>query len=476
MTRTRILLALWLAAFLHPAHAQIGECTVHAGAGTGKALVTVPANGNSIEACAKAIPKPGQYTLKVKATKPAEPPIVTPPAVTWVLVGPEKNAYTLPGRYRVRFGDGSKAWVVRVIEGAFVCNTNTFGDPSPGAQKRCERESVTTTDALSGTEAPPVDPGASQPPPVVTPPPAVVGGVPKREDFDGYPTSGPIVARAGQVIEKLRISSASGPCVRVSVPNVTIRDVLIGPCGSDVEGKGIDAQAGTSNITMQRIYFEDVSTGVTAHQATHPLLLTHSYIAKIRGPMPKGQLIQFDKVQGSATSRVLCNVADSKGQPSKWRKSEDWVNVYATSNVEVAYNRFRGGSDTSTSGTAILFGDSDGGVNLWAHHNTIVDVSNVGIGIAGGDGGRADANRIYMDGPTSGNYTNVGIYASRQGTRSCANARITNNRIWVRKNGGGANPRWIDLASCPGSTESGNTLQDASLTAAIFDEVPAECR
>lgn len=488
MTRFRIVAGILLALALHPCHAQTYTGTaatapveLRAGLGTGKVLSTHPDTAACVAAAESAASKAATAKDSTATCRPAggnvaikytPKPVPDPkPDVVWVQCALERQAggCQFTGEREVRFGTSptiAGQYASKTVTGPVACMNVVFGDPVVGVEKKCW-----TTGTLT-IPTPTPDP---TPAPTPTPTP-VAGGVPTRESFDGFPVVGQITATPGQVIERVRVTSTSGPCIRVSVPNVTIRDALIGPCGTDVEGKGIDAQSGTTNLTMQRLYFEDVSTGVTAHQATHPLLLTHSYIAKIRGPMPKGQLIQFDKVQGSATSRVLCNVADSKGQPSKWRKSEDWVNVYATSNVEVAYNRFRGGSDTSTSGTAILFGDSDGGTNLWAHHNTIVDVSNVGIGIAGGDGGRADANRIYMDGPTSGNYTNVGIYASRQGTRSCANARITNNRIWVRKNNGDPNSMWIELATCPGSTESGNTRSDASLTAAIFDEVPAQCQ
>lgn len=481
---TRILLAIWLAAFLHPSQAQIGDCTVHAGAGTGKALATVPANGNSIEACAKAIPKPGQYTLKVKATKPAEPPVVTPPAVAWVLIGPEKNAYTLPGRYKVRFGDGSKAWVVRVIEGAFVCNTNTFGDPSPGAQKRCEREGVTTTDALSGTEAPPVpvDPGASEPtvPPVVVPPTA--GGVPKREDFASFPLVGQITATAGQVIERVRIYVASGPCVIVDAANVTIRDVHFTGCGAGEPGKGIDARGGARNLLVQRSYFEDISTALYANGSQHPIVFEKNYVTKIRGPMPRGQMVQLNGVRGGSGTRVTCNVGDVQGQPNTFRNVEDWLNFYSTGGVEVAYNRLRGGgyqgyNGNNPSGTAVLFGDAAGGTDAWVHDNRFVGMTNVGIGVAGGVGARIERNWIHMDARLSGNYTNVGIYVAKYSSGACSGHSVTNNRVFVRKADGSLNPFFFDTGSCGAVGQSGNVWNDTTLDPeAMFNTVPAECQ
>ena len=46
--------------------------------------------------------------------------------------------------------------------------------------------------------------------------------------------SGKVVARSGDVIQGLRISNPSGPCVVAqNVTNVTIVNNEIGPCGSD---------------------------------------------------------------------------------------------------------------------------------------------------------------------------------------------------------------------------------------------------
>lgn len=496
-----IILALLLAASLHPAHAQVGQCTVHAGAGTGKALATVPAAGTSIEACVAAIPKPGDYTLKVKATKLAAPvvtpPVVTPPAVNWVLVGPEKAAYTLPGRYKVRFGTGTGVWSVRVIDGSFSCGTTLFGDPAPGAAKRCERESATTTDPVTApsVEPPVVTPPVIVPPvdPVPTVPPITspgVGGVPSKDKFADFPAVGQITATAGQVIERVRISTTSGPCIIVAVPNVTVRDVLIGPCGPGEPGKGLDVRSGASNLTVQGAYFEDISTALYANGAAHPIIFDRNYVTKIRGPMPRGQMVQLNNVKGGAgKSRVTCNVGDVQGLPNTYRNVEDWLNFYSTGGVEVAYNRLRGGgyqgyNGNPPSGTAVLFGDAAGGTDAWVHDNRFVGMTNVGIGVAGGVGARIERNQIHMVAAESGNYTNVGIYVAKYSSGACSGHSVTDNRVRVVKADGSLNPRFFASASdtsyCGtvnvGSPDS-NVWNDTTLDpAAMFNTVPAECQ
>lgn len=456
----------------------VGKTALRAGAGTGKDLSV----HETVEACAKAPTVAGSYVCVTTVTVPTP---TKPPEVAWVECSIERAAAgcQFTGTRAVRFGTSptiAGRYFEKTVSGPTPCTNVVFGDPVVGVEKKCWTTGMLNT--APAVETPPATTTPTPTPPTTTPPASAAGGVPKREDFAGFPVVGQITATPGQVIERVRITTTSGPCVIVAVPNVTIRDALIGPCGAGESGKGIDGRSGLASLTVLRTWIEDVSTAVYIHGGRHPIIFDRSVCTKIRGPYPRGQCVQFNGVTGTDTSKITCNVSDVWGLPDAFRMVEDHFNFYSTSNVEMAHNRIRGGGYKGTaagknpSGTAILFGDAQGGTNLWAHHNDIINVTNVGIGIAGGDGVRAESNRVFMDGPTSGNYTNVGIYASKQGTTYCRNARLNDNQIYVRKNDGSANPRWIDLATCPGTTESGNKLQDTSLSAAIFDEVPAPCR
>lgn len=487
MTRTRILLALWLAAFLHPAQAQtttvsgeVIDTTPDCYRGTAIFLPDAASQQACVDAAAAdALSRKASAnysartnsTFTVTYTPPAPPPDVR----TWVRLGPEKTSggviqsYTLAAPAQVRFGAGDK-WALKAMPaGRFSCSTSTFGDPSPGVVKVCDREET------GPVVVPPVEP------PVVVPP--SIGGVPKREDFDGYPTSGPIVARAGQVIEKLRISSPSGPCLIVAVPNVTVRDVLIGPCGPGEPGKGLDVRAGASNVTVERSYIEDISTALYANGAAHPIIFDRNYVTKVRGPMPRGQMVQLNNVKGgTGKSRVTCNVGDVQGQPNIWRNVEDWLNFYSTGGVEVAYNRLRGGgyqgyNGNPPSGTAVLFGDAAGGTDAWVHDNRFVGMTNVGIGVAGGVGARIERNWIHMDARLSENYTNVGIYVAKYSSGACSGHSVTENRVFVRKADGSLNPYFFDTGSCGAVAQQGNVWNDTTLDpVAMFSTVPAECQ
>lgn len=417
-------------------------------------------------------------TWSVTYTPPPPPPDVR----TWVRVGPEKTSggviqsYTLTAPARVRFGVGQK-WVEKAMPaGRFPCSTSTFGDPAPGSVKVCDREEVVPTTPVPTDPTPtPTDP---------TPQPGV-GGVPKPSDSASYPASGPIVARAGQVIEKLRISSPTGNCILVppGVTGVIVRDVEIGPCGSGTnqDANGVKVAPGAGDVAVLRSYIHDVSSCMYAEPtARHPLVFDRNYCTEIRGPdsrseASRGQMVQINGVTGPAKgSRITCNVSDQTG-PN--HAVEDHINLFnsggtADDPIEVAYNRLRGGHQRSNSGSGIMTGDGSLGGHLSIHDNVIVNVRNVGIGVAGGVDVRVFNNRIFMAMPASG-FTNQGMYVWSQGGGTCSGHSFKNNRVYVEGIGGEG---FWNGGNCGAYEFIGNVFRDRTLTASMFDEVPAQCQ
>lgn len=484
-----VFLCLTAQAQTYKSAASEPQFVLKAGQGTGKALTTPGSWGACVSAAEAAAlkaatKKDSVFTCDVvHGNVPIKfTPITDPkPDVTWVQCALERQVggCRFDGSREVRFGTSptiAGQYAAKTVTGPVECTNAVFGDPVVGVEKKCW-----TTGTL--TAPPVVTPPPVTPPP--TTPPSSVGGVPLRESFSGYPVVGQITATAGQVIERVRITTTSGPCVIVAAPNVTIRDALIGPCGPGEAGKGIDGRSGLSSLVVQRTYFEDVSSALYVNGGQHPITFDRNVCTKIRGPMPRGQCVQFNNVKGSASSKITCNVADVQGQPNAFRNVEDWFNFYSTGQVEVAYNRIRGGgyqgyNGNNPSGTAILFGDAQGGTGLWAHDNVIVNVTNVGIGVAGSVGARVENNRIYMNGPASGNYTNIGIYVATYSQGACSGHRVAGNRAWVRRNDGTPNHYWTS-GSC-GSVDTGgsanpNVWDDASLDpVAMFNTVPTQCQ
>lgn len=480
MTRTRILLAIWLAAFLHPGHAQ--TTTV-----SGEVIDTTPdcyrgtaiflPDAASYQACVDAAAADAlsrkasaNYSARTNSafTVTYTPPPPPPDVRTWVRIGPEKASYTLAAPALVRFGVGT-TWVEKALPaGRFLCGTNTFGDPSPGAAKVCDREEV-------GPVIPPVDPPVE--PPVVVPPTS--GGVPARGEFAAYPSIGPVTLQSNSVLRHVRVSGP-GNCVSIApgATNVLIEEVEIGPCGDTSDNSlGVRIGTGARDITIRRTDTHHVSGCLYSDAGVNPVVYDRNRCTSIRGPndrrqASRGQMVQLNGVRGGAKgSKITCNVSDQTGAD---HAVEDHINLYNSAGLpndrtEVAYNRLRGGHPTSNSGSGIMTGDGSLGGHIWAHHNTIVNVRNVGIGVAGGVDVLVENNRIFMRMPDA-QYVNQGMYVWSQGGGTCSGHAVKNNRVNTSSgsfwNGGNCGP--VELA--------GNVFGDASLTAAIFDEVPAQCR
>jgi hypothetical protein len=315
------------------------------------------------------------------------------------------------------------------------------------------------------------------------------GAMPTPATIKGKPVSGQIVAKEGQVIENLHVTTTRGSCIVIKgVSHVTIRDSEIGPCGSpgDPSTQGVEIER-ASHITIERNVIHDVSSGVYAVSSRHPIIMDRNYVYNVRGPRPRGQMIQMNRVTGGESgSKVTCNVSDAMPgmrygvlHGNTTDGVEDHISMYRSPGLEadrteIAYNRLRGGHKFSKSGSGFNIGDLGGG-NVSAHHNIVVNVANVGAGISGGHNISIENNRIYQD-RSDGIYVNLGLMVWAQAGATCTGGHtIRNNRVWTLNSRGEQNSFW-NAGNCGDVTISGNVLADQSLTPAIFDEVPAACQ
>ncbi len=162
-----------------------------------------------------------------------------------------------------------------------------------------------------------------------------------------------------------------------------------------------------------------------------------------RGPVPRGQHVQFDKVTG-AGNRISCNVgrnAAGKGEP------EDAINLYQSRGnpgapILVSDNLIVGGGPSELGG-GIMLGD-DGGAHQLAQRNVLVDPGQYGIAVASGTDMAVRGNQVYG---RKQPFTNVGIYAWNQYPRSCSDVTISDNKVMWWSKAGRSNPFW-DGGNC----------------------------
>ncbi len=112
-------------------------------------------------------------TRAASSTSPPPPPPPPPsdptPPTSWTFCANEYQRCSYSGTRDVRYGADGTFTAPRTLTGGFMCTNGVFGDPLPGATKRCE------TRAASSTSPSPTSPPPPQPPSDTTPPSAPSG-------------------------------------------------------------------------------------------------------------------------------------------------------------------------------------------------------------------------------------------------------------------------------------------------------------
>lgn len=334
--------------------------------------------------------------------------------------------------------------------------------------------------------------------------------------FSGNTSSGPIVATTGQVIEGKKISNPTGACITVpdGVHGVVIRNNDIGPCGETTSSATLSDWANDVGVLIAGYdvliggnTIHDVRAGVYAQGAEHPIVVDRNLVWGIRGPEPRGEMVQLNTVvatgaapytaTGGAQTKITNNVSDKTlSVDTGYRNPEtkanllnritgyvDHVNLYGSSGtsttpIRVACNKFRGGDDVSGSG--MIVGDNGGGWVI-AEDNIMVMTTNVGgVGCAGCTDTIVRRNVVYAPGADSASNTSGAFYSKTDdGAFASARVQFLNNRAWVRSwlygGTGELSAAWYEDGTTTGLTLTGNNFQDATLTAAIWDTTPAAC-
>jgi hypothetical protein len=253
-----------------------------------------------------------------------------------------------------------------------------------------------------------------------------------------------------------KVSSSEGPCLTFNgLRDAIIENVVIGPCA----GNGIElfdshnvtlrsiaisgtAQSGIYIFESSSISVEEssISGGVSGVYAVSSsgVRVSCNTIENPRGPVPRGQLVQFDKVTGKG-NEISCNVgrnAPGQGEP------EDAISLYQSqgtpqSPILVSNNLVVGGGP-SESGGGIMLGDN-GGSNQVAEGNDLVDPGQYGVAVASGERMTIRNNRVYARAQA---FTNVGISVWNQYPHACRDIAVEGNAVKWQSKTGRANPYW----------------------------------
>lgn len=244
-----------------------------------------------------------------------------------------------------------------------------------------------------------------------------------------YNSSEPIVLNgiSDMTISELEISNPNGNCIQLrNCHNIIIQKCKLGPSS----GNGVNLYECT-NISVIDCRMESVATGVYALESTD-INVENITVKNVQGPKPRGQMVQFNKVNGTR-NKVNYNVVENILGEST---AEDAINMFKSNGtslnpIQIKGNWIRGGGP-SKSGGGILLGDG-GGSNYLVQDNVLVNPGQYGIGVASGTNARILNNRIYSK---QQDFTNVGLYVWNQYDSECNNITVMGNEVnWTNKSG-----------------------------------------
>jgi ABC-type transporter Mla MlaB component len=210
------------------------------------------------------------------------------------------------------------------------------------------------------------------------------------------------------------IYSLSGP-TDLNISRVNFQNIAPDSSGQDYGAIKLD---NASDITVSKSHFENVASAVRFRFSSGPLKVINNTALN-----PGRNFFQCDDCNGSGIqiNQNSMERTDSYGVAVL----EDWINIFKSNGdindwIQVNYNRARGHS-LSGSGSFIMLGDA-GGSYQEAVGNIGVNPGQVGIGIAGGENIKVEANVMYS---VPWDSSNVAYY-SAQNSLSCRNHQFPN--------------------------------------------------
>jgi hypothetical protein len=292
-------------------------------------------------------------------------------------------------------------------------------------------------------------------PPVTPPPP------PPATGYFSLPlgTSQIYNNRTNLVIENLRFTNPSGTILKLNgCSNVIIRNCYFGAS----LGEAVSIEHG-SNITIEKCLFANNRTMVYINRASGNVKVLNNQFVNCKGPMPRGQFVQFNTCTGPGYlvqgNRGEC--FDGSANP------EEMINIFSStgtpeSPLTVKDNILRGGGP-SNSGGGIAIGDY-GGAWIRVENNKLVNPGQQGIGVGGGHDIVVTGNQVFS---VQKPWSNIGMFIWAQAGAACNNISLTNNRVSFTNKNGVINNWWYG-----GGCTNANYVRPTSITLAEMN-VPA---
>ena len=212
---------------------------------------------------------------------------------------------------------------------------------------------------------------------------------------------------------------------------------------------------------------ENVVSGLFAAEC-RGVRFTGNFCRNVKGPFPRGQMAQFDKVTGPGNLIQGNYAINDKGKSTP----EDVINLFQSEGeegspiiVEDNYlvGDLKAGSEgKSKTGSGIMTADGGGAWQV-CRRNVILSAGQCGIGVAGGTNIRVEDN--FIQGLKS-NVSNVGLYIWNQSGKPSSHVTLVRNRVqWTTAKG--EEDSWWDGGGITEVVQKDNTFADATIATSI---------
>ncbi|GGO22290.1 hypothetical protein [Deinococcus humi] len=414
-------------------------------------------------------------------TPPAPIPVPPTPNVagTWAPLATEGKTFTLSNPSRVRYGLG-EVWNVKDnLVGTLTCGNGVFGDPAVGQTKVCELF------VPSVTEAAPSAPLVYNPPLTITKGGTYTGA---WESLDANTPA--VLVKTGEPVT-IENCTLRGKGILIKAPWVSAQLTVRGCTGlglnpddvTRIPGRFVHAE-GFNSVTIERnalINTAGIYLNAWAGSNAAPVIVRYNRARDIEGRYSDGksgfqdkfyrvQFLQLNAVKNAVGVDIGWNRIDNTARKSH---VEDTINLYASSGtaaspIRVHDNLINGAFGTppsgSYSGGGIMLGDGKG-EHQEAVKNTVLEASNYGIAVAGGNNMRVLDNVALgtgqlPDGTLLDADPDAGFYGRNYSkeTRDASTVLFQNNYSgWGRPKKGQPDARW-DYSLNPKLVTSVNNL------------------
>ena len=248
-----------------------------------------------------------------------------------------------------------------------------------------------------------------------------------------------------------------GLCERITIRNCWIHD------HTDISLNLWKA----NNVRIEGCRIENVVSGVFAAEC-RSVQFVGNFSRNLKGPFPRGQMIQLDKCAGP-NNLIQGNYAINDKDKSF---PEDVINLYKSEGEEgspiIVEDNYlvgdlkEGTEGKSKTGSGIMTGDGGGAWQV-CRRNVILSAGQCGIGVAGGHHIEVEDNVIQGKKST---VSNVGLYIWNQSGKPSNHVKVLRNRVqWTTAKG--EEDSWWDGGGITDVEQKDNTFADATIAAHI---------